>query len=1351
MATLVFAAAGAAVGSSIGGTLLGVSAASIGMGLGQFAGSMIDSTLFGSKTKLPDVVGQRLETLKVQISTYGKTIPHIYGYNRLAGNVIWALDIKEKEVRSTVSGGGGKGGGGGGVSQTSISYEYFATLAIAICEGEVDEIIRVWADARQLTADDLQSALGQYEIFTGSETQGASAIIERYEGAGNAPAYRSTAYVVLEDFPLAAYGNRIPNFTFEVRRKLQFSPSVEEKVKSIMMIPGSGEFVYSRDIVEKYKVVADENNVLHQTGEKTAVNLHNFQGKANVDVAVDQLLDSFPNLEWVGLVVSWFATSKDAGSAEIFPKVEYHETQATTTPVEWSVAGYTRNNAELVLTFGDGALTYGGTPTDKSIIDLCVNLKSRGLNVMLYPLLQVDTTTDIPGEDNKPWRGRITPSSSAEVTDFFTRTNGYNRFIRHYAQLQVGGVYLKDNVDAFIIGSEMVGLTQYDSGGNTYPAVAQFKTLAANVQSDLGGAPLVGYAADWSEYHSVGGYYNMDSLWTDSNIDFVGIDAYYPITPDLPQSQITEEKIIEYWEKGEGWDYYYEDSINRNSSLVNNPISTTDTSATVTLDLTGFFNHNLTVGQTFTLSGITGNPGGISNANINGLRSVLSVVDDTHITFTAGAAATSTVTAGGSAGKIDKPKYFDGATYAWKNVENWWNSSHTNPGGGATGWTAKLKPVWFTEYGFPSVDGCANQPNVFYDPRSIESYFPRASRGRIDLQAQREAVNATEDYLTARNAVSGNANLVPRSFLWTWDARPFPFFPDLRSVWADYNLWPYGHWVSGKFGNSTLGAIVAELLQRVGLTGADYDVTRLTNGVEGFIIDSQTTCREALELLKMAYFFDMVESEGILKFIPRGGESSVSIAEDKLLPTGSGKVREHIEITRTQELDMPNRVTVSYISRTHEYQTNTQFSQRQTVRAKEHITISFPIAMSDQEGKQIADITLYNSWISRMGFTFRLPPEFAATDPGDVITVTVNSVAYVMRVISASMERNGSQQITAVAEDVSTYDFYTPPGESPQGEGQGVIIPQTDLYLLDLPAFPIDTGNEGVMRAAMVALGDAWEGASLFRSLDGGASGGNNFNSIASTDTKTIKGIVLNTLPAWSGGNVFDTTNTIDVALIIGSLSSTNELALLNGANACVVNNEIIQFQNATLTGERRYRLSKLLRGRLGTEHETSGHAPGDTLIMIDSSLIEIAMPPASVGVQRFYKAVTLGDTLANTTEDAFTYTGKTLRPYSPVHIEGARDGGGNLTVTWVRRTRISGEWRDHVDVPLGEESERYEVDIMDGLDVVRTITGLTSPTASYTAAEQTTDFGAPQSSIDIRIYQISVLFGRGVAGQASL
>jgi hypothetical protein len=108
--------------------------------------------------------------------------------------------------------------------------------------------------------------------------------------------------------------------------------------------------------------------------------------------------------------------------------------------------------------------------------------------------------------------------------------------------------------------------------------------------------------------------------------------------------------------------------------------------------------------------------------------------------------------------------------------------------------------------------------------------------------------------------------------------------------------------------------------------------------------------------------------------------------------------------------------------------------------------------------------------------------------------------------------------------------------------------------------------------------------------------------------------------------------------------------------------------------------------------------------------------------------------------------------PLSPVHVAGSRDDAGNLTVSWIRRTRIPSGWSDGADVPLGEASERYEIDIRNAANTatLRTIS-TTSPAATYTAAEQVADFGAPQSTIRVRVQHISDTVGHGIAREAIL
>ena len=144
MATLVLGAAGAAIGGSIGGAILGVSAATIGGFIGSTIGSYVDSWIISSLTPGQSFEGQRLDTLHVTSATEGAVLPRVWGRLRMGTNIIWATDFREKK-ETTTQGGGGKGGGGGGKVKTT-EYFYFASFALAICEGPITGVGRIWAD-----------------------------------------------------------------------------------------------------------------------------------------------------------------------------------------------------------------------------------------------------------------------------------------------------------------------------------------------------------------------------------------------------------------------------------------------------------------------------------------------------------------------------------------------------------------------------------------------------------------------------------------------------------------------------------------------------------------------------------------------------------------------------------------------------------------------------------------------------------------------------------------------------------------------------------------------------------------------------------------------------------------------------------------------------------------------------------------------------------------------------------------------------------------------------------------------------------------------------------------------------
>jgi hypothetical protein len=182
--------------------------------LGSYVGGIVDQQLFGPEAANQTVHGPRMQDLRVQSSGYGSVIPRVYGKARLSGNVIWMRGFHE-EVRSESEevGGGGKGGGGGSQTVTTVSYHYYADLALGLCEGPIDEVVRIWADGNALDED----KYADLRVHRGTSGQNPDSLIQAVKGVNKTPAYRGLAYVVLEKLYITPFGNRLPNLSFEIK------------------------------------------------------------------------------------------------------------------------------------------------------------------------------------------------------------------------------------------------------------------------------------------------------------------------------------------------------------------------------------------------------------------------------------------------------------------------------------------------------------------------------------------------------------------------------------------------------------------------------------------------------------------------------------------------------------------------------------------------------------------------------------------------------------------------------------------------------------------------------------------------------------------------------------------------------------------------------------------------------------------------------------------------------------------------------------------------------------------------------------------------------------------------------
>jgi hypothetical protein len=749
-------------------------------------------------------------------ATEGAVIPRLYGRMRMGGNIIWATDFRE-ETKTTTQG-GGKGGGGGKVKTTE--YLYYASFAVALCEGPITGIGRIWADGKPM---DLSGVTWRW--YPGDEAQTADPFIAAKMGSANTPAYRGTAYVVFEELALSTYGNRLPQLSFEVFRPLANPDTAEGLTRAVTMIPASGEFTYATQAIRKT-----------DGGATMPENLNALADSTDMVEALDRLQAMAPAVESVSLVVAWFGDDLRAGSCKVRPGVEV--SAKPTTPASWSVNGVSRANAFLVSRDDQDRPVYGGTPADFAVVQAIQEMKDRALRVTFYPFILMDVPpgntlpnpySDYAAETGQPvfpWRGRITCSpaagfagtvdktatAAAQVAALFGAATpasfsvsgqtvswigapgdwGLRRMVLHYAHLcaAAGGV------DVFLIGTEMPGLTTIRSGASTYPAVQAYRDLLADVRSILGSGTKIGYAADWSEYfgHQPGDgsgdvFFHLDPLWADPEIDFVGIDNYMPLS-DWRDG-------FEHLDAAEGWPAIYDRA---------------------------YLQGNIAGGEGFDWF------------------------------YASAADRTAQMRTPITDGAVAKPWVF-----RYKDLRAWWSNPHYNRPGGIesgtpTAWAPQSKPICFTELGCPAIDRGTNQPNVFFDPKSSESFTPHFSRGWRDDAIQRAYLEAT--YLwwgeAANNPLSsvygGRMVHVPECAAWTWDARPYPFFPALTDVWTDGANWRLGHWLTGRLGAVSLAALMRHLCLRAGLPESRIDVTGLWGAVEGYAITALESPRASSQM-----------------------------------------------------------------------------------------------------------------------------------------------------------------------------------------------------------------------------------------------------------------------------------------------------------------------------------------------------------------------------------------------------------------------------------------------------------------------------------------------------------------------
>lgn len=533
-----------------------------------------------------------------------------------------------------------------------------------------------------------------------------------------------------------------------------------------------------------------------------------------------------------------------------------------------------------------------------------------------------------------------------------------------------------------------------------------------------------------------------------------------------------------------------------------------------------------------------------------------------------------------------------------------------------------------------------------------------------------------------------------------------------------------------------LSSIVSAECLRTGLlSSGDFDVTALDDSVTGYRVGKIGGIRQAIEPLQGAFMFDVIQSGYQIKFISRGGSSVASPV------IGDLGVDQQLKQTREMDSQMPVNISANYLDKGRNYDSNTQTWERLNTDSVNTRSLDLPIVLTATQAAQIVERLGGLYWMERVDFgPFTLPPTYSHLEPADVITLDAGYAVYEMRLTSVNYKSDGSLECMARPNSAAVYVSNATAVDVDQS-GSVAFAGVSDYELLDVPPVSGDLQDGPGMIAVMAGHYADWSSGAIYSSNDNSQT----WNDLQSFAGPCTYGYARAALPA-NEGHLINFGDTLTVDLIAGELESVTQEQMLKGSNVCAygINGrmEVFRFMNATLNGDGSYTLSGFIRGDFGSEWATGLHKTGDIFALLtDADAAVITFDQSAIGVERNYRGITNGDDIDSDSSRPVTYAGANLKPLSPCQAKATR-ASGDITMTWKRRSRYTG-WYSYVDAPLGETVESYSIDIMSGTNVLRTIASSTQ-TAVYSSADQTTDFGSPQSSLTVRIYQISSVVGRG-------
>lgn len=583
-----------------------------------------------------------------------------------------------------------------------------------------------------------------------------------------------------------------------------------------------------------------------------------------------------------------------------------------------------------------------------------------------------------------------------------------------------------------------------------------------------------------------------------------------------------------------------------------------------------------------------------------------------------------------------------------------------------------------------------------------------------------------------------------------------------------------------------LSDILLDICKQAQYPATDIDVSDVDDvQVRGFFRSPEPPI-ETIKRLQIAYQFDVVDINGKVTFLKQSRTGAYGISRTDLGSYEYGgdppELFKHVLINENEKI---HEARLKYANYYKEYEEGEVYDRRTAINPQNVNKQDFEtnLTLIPEEARAMAARLLYLAQLRSDQFSFSLPLHYFRYFPNDVLYGELYKGKFsAIQITKKKLGFNGLIDFEGILYGTIPYyqchptgnyvpNFQLPlpaqPTDNPifgyTTPGQLVNPPSSNIphsgeslsNLLDIPLIRDSDAEAGLY--AISAGTYSWRGGNLYLANNADIL---SYYQLADQLTESSTWGYCSGILGAASPFLLDYANQLTVTLESRNTSLTNITLnqMLAGDNTAVIwkaqdQYEIIRFQNAQLIGNQTYRLSTLQRGIRGTEWGISLHTSGETFyLMREHGYYErVTGTVSNIGNTLLYRVPAFDQTLDEAEADSIVPKGYDLYPYAPVNIRGERNEDGDVTIQWVRRDRKAGDLPFFSLKPMSEAFERFVIQILNGSTVVREVLVSDVTEYVYGSTDQVTDFGGLQSSIKVKIYQVSGTVGRGFSGEATI